>query len=136
LIGEKMTQRAQTQCDQCGQIDDHPKVHGSSLVPVLSDDGSPVMEPTPLPGGGWGELRQKMRATSKHHDCLSHSEEQLLRNSAQTKGAGPKASAIIDACKGGVRGDKLLALIQSGKLPVSEGLHEQAQIAAEKEMAK
>jgi hypothetical protein len=103
-----MAQRALTQCDQCGQIDDHPKAHIAKVGEVLT----------------------------LHHDCLSHSDEELLRESAQARGAGPKASAIIDACKSGVRGPKLLALIESGKLPMAEGLHEQAQIAIEKEAAK
>ena len=98
-----MTQRAQTQCDQCGQIDDHPKAHIAKVGEVLS----------------------------VHHDCLSAADEKMLRDSAQAEGAGPKASAVIDSCKGGVRGDKLVALIESGKLPQAEGLHERAQLEAE-----
>jgi hypothetical protein len=58
--------------------------------------------------------------TTKHHDCLSHSEEQQLVQSGQEKGQ-PKASAVIEACKGGTKGDDLLALIQSGDLPKATG---------------
>jgi hypothetical protein len=82
-----MSQRALSECEQCGQIDDHPKVH----IGVIT----------------------------KHHDCLSAAEEQMLRDS------GPKASAIIDAAKKGARGAKLVELIESGKLPQAEGLHNQ-----------
>lgn len=90
--------RAVTACDQCGQADDHPKVH---LGPV-----------------------------TKHHDCLSVAEEQMLCDSGQTEGAGPKASAIIKACKEGARGDKLLALIRDPKaLPQAEGFHHKAMLA-------
>ena len=83
--------RAATQCDQCGQVDDHPKVH-------LGD-------------------------VTKHNDCLSVTEERAVRDSAQEKDSGPKASAIIDAAKKGTHGDELLELIQSGKLPQAEGLY-------------
>jgi hypothetical protein len=88
-----MSQRALSECEQCGQTDDHPKVH-------------------------IGEI-------TKHHDCLSAVEEQMLRDSAQEKDSGPKASAIIDAAKKGARGAKLVELIESGKLPQAEGLHNQ-----------
>jgi hypothetical protein len=44
---------------------------------------------------------------TKHHDCLSYAEEQQLRGSSDA------AAAIIDACKGGKRGAKLLAHIES-----------------------
>jgi hypothetical protein len=88
-----MSQRALSECEQCGQTDDHPKVH-------------------------IGEI-------TKHHDCLSAVEEQMLRDSAQEKDSGPKASAIIDAAKKGTRGAKLVELIESGKLPQAEGLHNQ-----------
>jgi hypothetical protein len=88
-----MSQRALSECEQCGQIDDHPKVH----IGVIT----------------------------KHHDCLSAAEEQMLRDSAQEKDSGPKASAIIDAAKKGARGAKLVELIESGKLPQAEGLHNQ-----------
>jgi hypothetical protein len=91
--GEPMSQRALSECEQCGQIDDHPKVH----IGVIT----------------------------KHHDCLSAAEEQMLRDSAQEKDSGPKASAIIDAAKKGARGAKLVELIESGKLPQAEGLHNQ-----------
>lgn len=71
--------RAQTQCEQCGQTDDHPKVH-------------------------IGEV-------TKHHDCLSFSEREMVLGSAEaTPGA---ALAIIEACEGGARGDFLLAVIES-----------------------
>ena len=64
-------------------------------------------------------------AVTKHHDCLSHSEEEVVRASGQVKDSGPKASAIIEAAKSGTRGQKLLDLILSGDLPQAEGLHEQ-----------
>ena len=57
---------------------------------------------------------------TKHHDCLSHSEKQMLVDSTQEKGA-PKASAVIDACVGGLRGDALLKKILSGDLPKATG---------------
>lgn len=57
---------------------------------------------------------------TKHHDCLSHVEEQVLVESGQEKGA-PKASAIIEAAKGGTRGPALLDLILSGDLPKATG---------------
>lgn len=88
-----MAERAPSECQQCGQVDDHPKVH-------------------------IGEV-------TKHHDCLSATEERMLRDSAQEKDSGPKASAVIDACKKGARGEKLLALIEDGKLPQAEGLYAQ-----------
>jgi hypothetical protein len=44
---------------------------------------------------------------TKHHDCLSHTEEQTVRDSSDV------AATIIDACKGGKRGAKLLAHIES-----------------------
>lgn len=94
-----MAERASTTCEQCGQHDDHPKVH----IGVIT----------------------------KHHDCLSAAEEGMLRGSAQEKDSGPKASAIIDACKKGARGEDLLALIQDGKLPQAEGLAHKAQLEAE-----
>lgn len=65
--------RAQTTCDQCGQADDHPKVH---IGPV-----------------------------TKHHDCLSHAEDQMVRGSSDVAGQ------VIDECKGGTRGPELLARI-------------------------
>jgi hypothetical protein len=98
--------RVATLCEQCGQTDDHPKVHLGSL------------------GGA---------VVSKHHDCLSAAEEQALRDSAQEEGSGPKASAIIDACKSGTKGAELVELIQSGDLPQAEGLVQKAQ--AEREAA-
>jgi hypothetical protein len=88
-----MPDRVSTQCDHCGQNDDHPKVHLGDIT--------------------------------KHHDCLSVQEENALRDSGQEKDSGPKVSAIIDAAKGGTRGEKLLKLIESGKLPQAEGLHMQ-----------
>lgn len=70
--------RVATQCDQCGQVDDHPKVH-------------------------IGEV-------TKHHDCLSFSEKEMVLGSNQaTPGAAAK---IIEACEGGTRGDKLVAFIE------------------------
>ena len=72
-----MSDRVPTQCDQCGQTDDHPKVH---IGPV-----------------------------TKHHDCLSHAEEQMIGDSATASGVDPRE--IINACKGGLRGPKLLAHI-------------------------
>lgn len=57
---------------------------------------------------------------TKHHDCLSADEKRTLVESTQTKGA-PKASAVIEACEGGARGDKLLDKILSGNLPKATG---------------
>ena len=70
-----MTDRVASRCDQCGQDDDHPKVH--------------------------------IGVVTKHHDCLSYAEEELVRGSSDTAGE------IIDACKGGKRGQKLLAHIEN-----------------------
>jgi hypothetical protein len=98
---------AEDRCEQCGQVDDHPKVH------ILDPDAAT------------GPVR------TRHHDCLSADDEQMLRDSGQTKGSGPKASAIIDACKDGTKGDDLRELIVSGELPQAEGLHEKAQLEAE-----
>lgn len=94
----------QDRCEQCGQIDDHPKVHISE----------------------GGVIR------TRHHDCLSVDDEQMVRDSAQARGSGPKASAVIDACKNGAKGDELRALIQDpDALRQAEGLHERAQLEAE-----
>lgn len=74
---------------------------------------------------------------TKHHDCLSVAEEQALCDSGQAEGSGPKASAIIKACKEGARGDKLLTLIQDPEaLPQAEGLHHKAMLALAEEGAK
>ncbi len=51
-------------------------------------------------------------AVTKHHDCLSHTEDTLLRESVQPK-SQVAASAIIDRCKGGARGRELLAFIEA-----------------------
>jgi len=67
-------QRVALTCDQCGQTDDHPKVH-------------------------IGEV-------TKHHDCLNFQEDEMVRTSS------PQAATIIDDCKGGLRGEKLLARIE------------------------
>lgn len=70
--------RVATQCEQCGQTDDHPKVH--------------------------------IGETTKHHDCLSFSEREMILGSAEaTPGAARK---IIEACEGGKRGDDLLKVIE------------------------
>lgn len=68
-----MATRAQTQCEQCGQVDDHPKVH-------------------------IGEV-------TKHHDCLSVAEKEMVTTSS------PVAAKIVEACEKGARGDTLLAQI-------------------------
>jgi hypothetical protein len=70
-----MTDRVATQCDMCGQTDDHPKVH-------------------------LGEV-------TKHHDCLTFTEEAQVRESSET------AAKIIDECKAGKRGPDLLKRIDS-----------------------
>jgi hypothetical protein len=70
-----MSERVPTLCEQCGQTDDHPKIH--------------------------------LGARTTHHDCLSYADEQTVRASSDT------AAAIIDACKGGKRGPKLLSHIES-----------------------
>jgi hypothetical protein len=71
-----MSERVATVCDQCGQTDDHPKVHLGS-------------------------------GPSKHHDCLSASEKEMVSASS------PQAEKIIDACVKGKRGKHLLAVIES-----------------------
>lgn len=97
--------RIATQCGQCGQVDDHPKVH--------------------------------LGVDTKHHDCLSVSERELAVGSVQAAGSGPKLSAIIRECEGGLRGPDLLAAIQDPTaLAQAEGLHEKAQAKADKEAAK
>jgi hypothetical protein len=101
--------RKPTTCDQCGQTDDHPKVHGSTAT-VQNIDGVATLV-----------------LSTKHYDCLSAAEEAMERESAQEKGAGAKVSAVIDAAKGGTRGEKLIALIESGKLPQAEGLYQKNQ---------
>lgn len=70
-----MSDRVATECEHCGQVDDHPKVHIGDVT--------------------------------KHHDCLSRAEEDQVKGSSET------AAQIIDACKGGKRGAKLLAHIDS-----------------------
>lgn len=91
-----MTDRSQTTCDQCGKTDDHPKWNNMFLGP------------------------RGVETVSKHHDCLSVAEKRLLTESGQEKGS-PKASAIIEACESGVKGDDLYKLIQSGDLPKATG---------------
>ena len=44
---------------------------------------------------------------TKHHDCLSASERQMVVGSSDV------AAQIVEACEGGNRGAKLLALIES-----------------------
>jgi hypothetical protein len=75
MEGPAMATRVATQCDQCGQVDDHPKVH--------------------------------IQEITKHNDCLSVSEKQMVADSS------PVAAGIIDACEGGLRGAELLAHIES-----------------------
>jgi len=94
-----------TRCDQCGQVDDHPKVH-------------------------LGRLNSDLVETF-HHDCLRADDEQALRDSGQDEGSGPKVSAVIDACKKGTKGDKLRELITSGTLPQAEGLALKRQLELE-----
>jgi len=77
-------------------------------------------------GGHDDHPKAHLGAVTKHHDCLSAAEDRQLRDSAQEEGSGPKASAVIDACKDGTRGDKLLKLILSGDLPQAEGLYAKA----------
>lgn len=89
--------RVSTECDGCGQHDDHPKVH-------------------------YGQ-------ETYHHDCLPH---RVLRDLTtvgtfvdgqyvETPGVEMHEDAaatvarlveIVDACKGGLKGDNLLAFIQ------------------------
>ncbi len=84
-------------------------------------------------GGHDDHPKAHLGLVTKHHDCLSVVEEQTLRDSAQPAGAGPKVSAVINACKGGKRGENLLALIRDpAGLPQAEGLHEKAQRESEK----
>lgn len=70
-----MSERTPTTCDQCGQTDDHPKIHIGDVT--------------------------------KHHDCLTYKEEQMVRQSSD------QAATIIDACKDGKRGPELLSHIES-----------------------
>lgn len=70
-----MSERVATRCDQCGQSDDHPKIH---IGPV-----------------------------TKHHDCLSFAEKEMVVASSD------KVAQIIEACEGGKRGADLLAHIQT-----------------------
>ena len=103
-------ERAQTACDQCGQTDDHPKQN--IMRAVIGSDGINVIA-----------------VESFHHDCLSVRDEEMLRESAQVKGSGPKFSAVLEACKKGAKGDKLRKLIEDPKaLPQAEGLiHQQSE---------
>lgn len=66
--------RYKSACDQCGQYDDHPKVH----IGVIT----------------------------KHHDCMSVSEKEMVVGSSET------AADIITAAESGTHGDDLLAHIQ------------------------
>jgi hypothetical protein len=98
--------RAVDECAQCGQSDDHPKVHLLGVTDFV--DGQPV------PG-----------VISKHHDCLSANEERVLTDSPQQPGA-VKVSAIIREAKGGRRGGELLEFITGDhkKADVAEGVQE------------
>jgi hypothetical protein len=103
-----MADRAVAACDQCGQVDDHPKVHMQGLVDGVAG------------------------IISKHHDCLSVHEERALEESGQEPGH-VKASAVIRECKAGRRGDKLLAFItgEHKKADLAVGLAHQTQLKAE-----
>jgi hypothetical protein len=70
-------QRAADTCEQCGQTDNHPKVHITDVTGLVT----------------------------RHHDCLSAAQEEMVRGSSE------EAGQIIDAAKGGTRGPKLLAHI-------------------------
>lgn len=78
-----------TRCDQCGQYDDHPKVHA---------------------GDGFGD--GGVRTT--HYDCLSVDQEQALRDNPHF---GELHGAAIDAAKAGTHGDDLRAHIVENVLP-------------------
>jgi hypothetical protein len=66
-----------TRCDQCGQLDDHPKAHFL--------DGRTV-----------------------HHDCMDVREETLARSASE------RQAEIVQACKGGLKGDELRDFITQG----------------------
>ena len=59
-----------SECDQCGQNDDHPKV-------VTSDGGN------------------------FHHDCVN------AKLRAQLVESNDEVAKVIEACEGGLKGDKL-----------------------------
>jgi hypothetical protein len=103
-----MADRAVAACDQCGQVDDHPKVHMQGLVDGVAG------------------------IISKHHDCLSVHEERALEESGQEPGH-VKASAVIRECKAGRRGDKLLAFItgEHKKADLAVGAAHQRQLEAD-----
>jgi hypothetical protein len=67
--------RKATTCDQCGQTDDHPKVH--------------------------------IGVVTKHHDCLSVAERQLVSDTS------PVAEKIIEAAESGTHGDDLVSFIET-----------------------
>lgn len=64
--------RAISQCDQCGQVDDHPKAHIGSMLT--------------------GEV------VSKHHDCLSVRERALVQSG--NPDAERIITACVDGARG------------------------------------
>lgn len=90
-------------CEQCGQVDDHPKVHA---------------------GDGFGD--GGVRTT--HLDCLSADQEQALRDNPHF---GELHAAAIDAAKGGTHGDDLRAHMVENVLPAqAEIMAEHDRVAA------
>lgn len=77
----------QLTCKQCGQTDDHPKVHVASMG---------------APGG---------EDIVYHHDCLPYDLRQQVVDSAE----GDSGKNIIEACEGGLKGDDLRTFIVTGK---------------------
>jgi hypothetical protein len=73
-----------SQCETCGKNDDHPKAHVLVADPV-----------------------QGLVAKTFHHDCIPFAiKEQLLANE------DPHINKVIEACEGGLKGDKLREAIQ------------------------
>jgi hypothetical protein len=79
-----MSDRTATQCDGCGQVDDHPKLH--------------------FAGEGMSN------ADTYHHDCIPYKiEKQLLDGAGYEDGI---LAGIIKKAKAGTHGNDLLAHIQ------------------------
>jgi hypothetical protein len=90
-------------CDQCGQFDDHPKVHAGD-------------------GFGDGGIR------TTHLDCLSVDQERALRDNPHF---GDMHGEAIDLAKGGTRGDELRAHMVANVLPAqAEIMAEHDRLAA------
>lgn len=84
--------QTQHQCLQCGQTDNHPKVH------VLA--GRSMFDPTGLPN--WVHI---------HHDCTEGSKwhDEWMNDGS---GEGERFRAIADKANGGIRGSSLRSWIE------------------------